>query len=129
MRVIRPTDFTRTPDSMAAHLDQEQRRLYELVWKRAMASQMESARLQRTTIDVGSGDAQVTLRATGTVVEFPGFLKLYEEGRDDSKADDDEQRLPRVVEGAALKRGDVRRAKLYYLRGRTGKAARIKEKI
>ena len=109
---IRPTDFGRTPDDMARYLDTEQRRLYELIWKRAMASQMESARLQRTTVDVSSPDGQVTLRATGTVVEFPGFLKLYEEGRDDRKAsdDDDEQRLPKVSEGEAMDRRDIRPA-------------------
>jgi len=107
---IRPTDFARLPEIMATVLDDEQRRLYELIWKRAVASQMESARLQRTTVDVRSGDGHTTLRATGTVVEFPGFLKLYEEGHDDSKSgkDDDERRLPKVEVGEALRRTAVR---------------------
>jgi len=110
---IRPTDFARLPEIMARVLDAEQRRLYELIWKRAVASQMESARLQRTTVDVRSADHKVGLRATGTVVEFPGFLKLYEEGHDDRNggrgdADGDDRRLPKVAVGEALQRTAVR---------------------
>ncbi|MEM9233419.1 MAG: DNA topoisomerase, partial [Pseudomonadota bacterium] len=95
---IRPTDFRRHPDQLKS-LDQDQYRLYDLIWKRSMACQMEAARLEQTTIDVESTDKQVALRATGSVVVFDGFLKLYQEGKDDS---DDEQsgRLPKVSEGA-----------------------------
>lgn len=96
---IRPTDLSRTPAIAAKYLDQEHARLYELIWKRTIASQMESARLERTTIDFSDGKGQ-TLRATGSVVRFAGFLKLYEEGRDDSATDDDGKRLPAIEKGA-----------------------------
>jgi DNA topoisomerase-1 len=105
---IRPTDFARLPTSMAAYLNDEQQRLYDLVWKRAMASQMESARLSRTTIDIAAKDGSTNLRTTGTVVDFPGFLKLYEEGRDDAKVDDGDRRLPKVTEGEGLRNEKVR---------------------
>ena len=105
---IRPTDFARLPTSMAAYLNDEQQRLYDLIWKRAMASQMESARLSRTTIDIAAKDGSTNLRTTGTVVDFPGFLKLYEEGRDDAKVDDGDRRLPKVTEGEGLRNEKVR---------------------
>jgi DNA topoisomerase-1 len=97
---IRPTSFDRAPDQVSRALDADQARLYELIWKRAIASQMESAELERTTVDVTSDDKQVTLRATGTVTLFDGFLTLYQEGRDD-EADEDANRLPKVKEGDA----------------------------
>jgi DNA topoisomerase-1 len=107
---IRPTDFSRRPADLAGHLDNDQRRLYELIWKRAVASQMEAARLLRTTIDISSSDGLTTLRATGSVLEFPGFLKLYEEGRDDtSDIGDEDRRLPRVEAGEAMTRGPVKK--------------------
>ena len=106
---IRPTDFSRLPRDMEVYLDSEQQRLYDLIWKRAMASQMESARLSRTTVEIATHDGSSDLRTTGTVVDFPGFLKLYEEGRDEKKAgDDDERRLPKVAEGEALSNEKVR---------------------
>jgi len=92
---IRPTSFER---NMARALDADQAKLYELIWKRAVASQMESAELERTTVDVASDDRQVTLRATGTVTLFDGFLTLYQEGRDDED-DEDAKRLPKVAAG------------------------------
>ena len=95
---IRPTSFERIPDDMARALDADQAKLYELIWKRAVASQMESAELERTTVDVASDDRQVTLRATGTVTLFDGFLTLYQEGRDDED-DEDAKRLPKVAAG------------------------------
>ena len=97
---IRPTSFHRAPDSVARHLDSDQARLYELIWKRAVASQMESAELERTTVDVVSTDRQITLRATGTVTLFDGFLTLYQEGHDDED-DEDSAKLPRVSAGDA----------------------------
>ena len=110
---IRPTDPARDPEEVAGFLDADQRRLYELVWKRTLASQMESARLSRTTIEIVAPDNQVGLRATGAVLEFPGFLALYQEGRDDRQAkdeeeDEDERRLPRVQAGEALARQATR---------------------
>ncbi len=105
---IRPTDLARDPGSIGGRLDKDQARLYELIWKRAIASQMESARLQRTNIDIAPSEATTRLRATGSVIEFPGFLKLYEEGRDDKEGEgQDERRLPKVAEGAALERRDI----------------------
>ncbi|HLL31820.1 MAG TPA: type I DNA topoisomerase, partial [Allosphingosinicella sp.] len=92
---IRPTDFGRDRAGSGDH-----GRLYELIWKRALASQMASARLERTTADLVDGTGQTGLRATGQVVLFPGFLALYEEGRDDAD-DEDSRRLPRLREGDA----------------------------
>ncbi|MCH2095909.1 MAG: type I DNA topoisomerase [Rhodobacteraceae bacterium] len=95
---IRPTDMTK--DAGALKLtDPDQRKLYDLIWKRTLACQMESARLERTTVDVGSADGQVGLRATGQVVTFDGFLRVYEEGRDDAIVDDDDKRLPQIMQG------------------------------
>ncbi len=98
---IRPTSFSRWPEKIARALDSDQARLYELIWKRAVASQMESAELERTTIDCISGDKQITLRATGSVTLFDGFLVLYQEGKDD-ESDEDGAKLPRVKDGDAL---------------------------
>ncbi len=95
---VRPTSFHRVPDSITRYLDSDQARLYELIWKRAVASQMESAEQERTTVDVVSADRQVTLRATGTVTLFDGFLTLYQEGHDDDD-DEDSAKLPRVNAG------------------------------
>ncbi|WP_298910628.1 type I DNA topoisomerase [uncultured Aliiroseovarius sp.] len=95
---IRPTDMTVSANDLAK-LEPDQRKLYDLIWKRTLASQMESARFERTSVDVGSDDGQVVLRATGQVVVFEGFLKVYEEGRDDQVVDDDDKRLPQIMEG------------------------------
>jgi DNA topoisomerase I len=92
---IRPTDFGKDKAGSGDHA-----RLYDLIFKRAMASQMASARLERTTVEMADGTGQTGLRATGQVVLFPGFLALYEEGIDDSD-DDDAKRLPRMSEGAS----------------------------
>jgi DNA topoisomerase-1 len=92
---IRPTDFSRDRAGSGDH-----GRLYDLVFKRALASQMASARLERTTVEMADGTGQTGLRATGQVVLFPGFLALYEEGKDD-EADEESRRLPRLREGDA----------------------------
>ncbi|NBB97687.1 MAG: type I DNA topoisomerase [Alphaproteobacteria bacterium] len=97
---IRPTDMAVSPDKLKVS-DADQRKLYDLIWKRTIAGQMEAARLERTTVDIGSKDGQVGLRATGQVVLFDGFLKVYEEGRDDV-VDDDDKRLPQLAEGDAM---------------------------
>ena len=94
---IRPTELSRLPASFGGSLDDDQRRLYELIWKRTIASQMESATIERTTADIvtqGSDDQSYTLRATGSVIRFDGFLKLYQEGRDDDDGSEDSKRLP-----------------------------------
>ena len=99
---IRPTSLARRPEDVGKYLDQDQARLYELVWKRTMASQMENARVQRTTITISSQDHQTGLRASGTVITFAGFLKLYEEGKDDSDDEKDGPNLPQVSAGEVL---------------------------
>ena len=98
---IRPTDMSRDAASLKLSED-DQRKLYDLIWKRSIACQMAGARLERTTVDIGSADQQVVLRATGQVVLFDGFLRVYEEGRDDV-ADEDDKRLPQVMQGDAMK--------------------------
>ncbi|MEQ8257465.1 MAG: type I DNA topoisomerase [Roseovarius confluentis] len=95
---IRPTEMTRDVDSLKLS-EPDQRKLYDLIWKRTLACQMEGARLERTTVEIGSKDGQVGLRATGQVVLFDGFLRVYEEGRDDAVVDDDDKRLPQLAEG------------------------------
>ncbi|MGP9788618.1 type I DNA topoisomerase [Roseinatronobacter sp. NSM] len=102
---IRPTEMATSPDRLKI-TDNDQRKLYDLIWKRTIACQMEAARLERTTVDIGSRDAQVGLRATGQVVLFDGFLKVYEEGRDDV-VDDDDKRLPQMAQGDALAKRSV----------------------
>ncbi|MGA8171316.1 MAG: type I DNA topoisomerase, partial [Methylocystis sp.] len=105
---IRPTDASRLPKDMARHLDGEQAKLYELIWNRAVASQMESAELERTTVDIDAkaGARNLELRATGQVVRFAGFLELYQEGRDD-EADEDGGRLPRMEAGEPVTREKI----------------------
>ncbi|MDP3868753.1 type I DNA topoisomerase [Phenylobacterium sp.] len=97
---IRPTSLARNPGSL--RLESDLGRLYELIWKRMIASQMEAARIERTSIDLESADGKTGLRATGQVVLFDGYLAVYEEGRDD-EGDEESGRLPQVNEGAAAK--------------------------
>ncbi|KPP86843.1 MAG: DNA topoisomerase I TopA [Rhodobacteraceae bacterium HLUCCA08] len=103
---IRPTDMFLKPED-AKISEADQRKLYDLIWKRTLACQMEGARLERTIVEIGSADGQVGLRATGQVVLFDGFLKVYEEGRDDDVVDDDDRRLPQMSDGEALKKDGV----------------------
>ena len=104
---IRPTSFARLPGKFRG-LDADQHRLYELIWKRATASQMQSAELENTTIDLVSSDRKTGLRATGSVILFDGFLALYEEGRDDTESEDGAGVLPKVRQGAAASVADVK---------------------
>ena len=105
---IRPTDAARLPKHVAKYLEPEQAKLYELIWTRTVASQMESAELERTTVDIdaNAGARTLELRATGQVVRFPGFLELYQEGRDD-EADEDGGRLPPMKEGEPCTREKI----------------------
>jgi DNA topoisomerase-1 len=102
---IRPTSLSRNPGAL--RLEGDLGRLYELIWKRMIASQMESARIERTTIDLLTPDEKTGLRATGQVILFDGYLAAYEEGRDDpapgGEGEDDTGRLPPVAQGAAAK--------------------------
>lgn len=118
---IRPTDVTRSPETMGGELEGAQARLYDLIWKRAVASQMASAEMDQTAVDIVAKDARAQFRATGSVIAFDGFLKLYREDEDDRAADaragiapgsapaeDDESRiLPPMREKEALKHGDI----------------------
>jgi len=125
---IRPTELARRPRQTRSFLNPDQARLYELIWLRMMASQMESAELERTTADItatvtptlpspasgggkektspasggGSGKRVIDLRATGTVVKFDGFLTLYQEGEDDNADDEESRRLPEMRAGEPL---------------------------
>ena len=99
---IRPTDMSKAAADLKLSED-DQRKLYDLIWKRTIASQMEAARMERTTVTIGDAAGEVELRATGQVVLFDGFLKVYEEGRDDVQSDDDDsRRLPQVTQGDAM---------------------------
>ncbi|MGR3290386.1 MAG: type I DNA topoisomerase, partial [Paracoccaceae bacterium] len=103
---IRPTELSKSGKDLKI-TDADQRRLYDLIWKRTIASQMAAARLERTTVDIGSDDGQIMLRATGQVMLFDGFMRVYEEGRDDVVVDDDDKRLPQIFEGEGAVKGTV----------------------
>ncbi|MEI9981863.1 MAG: type I DNA topoisomerase [Aliidongia sp.] len=104
---IRPTDAFRRPADVAHFLDSDQLRLYELIWKRTLACQMESAVLDQATIDINGAAGRASFRATGSVIRFDGFLKLYQEGRDDEE-DEENRRLPALKAQDALDRLDVK---------------------
>jgi DNA topoisomerase-1 len=107
---IRPTDVDRRPEDLGRALSHDQARLYELIWKRAVASQMSQAEFDQVTVDMADGTgAGTTLRANGSLLAFDGFLKLYREDRDDQSEDDDETRvLPAMSEGDPLTRREVK---------------------
>jgi DNA topoisomerase-1 len=102
---VRPTDPNRSPAQVAKRLDRDQARLYELIWNRAVASQMQSAELERTTVDIEAkvGARLLELRATGQVIKFDGFLTLYQEGLDEP-SEDEETRLPAMSAGEMLEK-------------------------
>mgnify|MGYP001571201062 FL=1 len=103
---IRPTEMNQAPDALSIS-DPDQKKLYDLIWKRTLASQMAAARLERTTVEIGSSDAQVGLRATGQVMLFDGFMRVYEEGRDDTVVDEDDKRLPQISAEDPLAKNSV----------------------
>ncbi|MDF3853345.1 type I DNA topoisomerase [Paracoccus sp. P2] len=102
---IRPTDMMLSPDRLPV-ADKDQKALYDLIWKRTLASQMESARMERTTVELASADGQVGLRANGQVMLFDGFLRVYDQGRDDEE-DEDGRRLPLIHEGETAEKRAV----------------------
>jgi DNA topoisomerase-1 len=104
---IRPTDMARKPEGVARHLDNDQRRLYELIWKRTVASQMASALLDQVSVDIADPTGRIRLHATGSVLLFDGFLKLYQEDRDDAGDEEEGRRLPNMREKERLTRGTV----------------------
>jgi DNA topoisomerase-1 len=103
---IRPTDLNRRPRDVARYLDADQAKLYELIWLRTLACQMESAELERTTVEIEAraGARTIDLRATGTVIKFDGFLTLYQEGHDDDEEDEESKRLPEMKTGEPAER-------------------------
>ncbi len=103
---IRATDVAHTPERVARDLSAEQRRLYELIWKRAVASQMASAELDQVTVEVQNGQA-TRLRATGSILAFDGFLKLYREDTDEAEEEAEGRMLPPMAERDPLDRGAV----------------------
>ena len=105
---IRPTEMGMGPEKI--RVEDDQRKLYDLIWKRTIASQMAAARMERTTVDLASPDAQVAFRANGQVMLFDGYLKVYDQGRDDQGRDDEDEdggRLPQVAQGEAVEKGAV----------------------
>jgi DNA topoisomerase-1 len=106
---IRPTDFSRTPDSIRSSLDPDQARLYEMIWKRAIASQMNPAEIERTTVEIeakGAGKA-ASLRAVGSVIRFDGFIAAYTDQKEDDAEDDEARRLPDIRDGEQLAREKI----------------------
>ncbi|MGH1402679.1 MAG: type I DNA topoisomerase [Alphaproteobacteria bacterium] len=101
---IRPTDLSRTPDTMRGKLDNDMWRLYDLIWKRTIASQMENALMDQMKVDISDGTDDVILRANGSVVAFDGFLTLYQEDTDDDEnTKESDRRLPPMNKGDASK--------------------------
>ncbi len=120
---IRPTDMAAAPEKLRFS-EKDQANLYDLIWKRTIASQMAGARLERTTVEVVSPDGQVGLRATGQVVLFDGFLRVYDEGRDEEGEDD--ARLPQIMQGEAAKPLSGAQ-KATFAKARAGDAAGLPE--
>ncbi len=106
---IRPTDLFRKPEDISGRLDRDQARLYELIWKRTVACQMESAVFDQVTVDMMSPDRTITLRSTGQIQIFDGFLRVYQEDRDDAPEGEDSEtrRLPPLAERDILERRSV----------------------
>ena len=104
---IRPSDVMNTPKKMEVKLAADEHKLYELIWKRTVACQMNPAILDKVVIDSRSGDKQIVLRANGQVIAFDGFLKLYQESKDDSDETDENRILPNVDQGDKLDKGEI----------------------
>lgn len=110
---IRPTDLSRRPQDVAKYLDEKQAALYELIWKRTIACQMENAILDQVSADISDGTDDVVLRANGSTIAFDGFLTLYKEDNDEpednatSEENDDNRRLPYLDQGMGLRTNDV----------------------
>jgi DNA topoisomerase-1 len=106
---IRPTDFSRTPGMVKAQLDSDQFRLYEMIWKRAIASQMQPAEMERTTVEIEARNGAETaqLRAVGSVTRFDGFLAAYVDPKDDDSEDEENRKLPDIRAGEPLAREKI----------------------
>jgi DNA topoisomerase-1 len=103
---IRPTDFSRLPKDMRRYLDADQARLYEMIWQRAIASQMNPAEIERTTVEIEAqnGPRTAALRAVGSVVRFDGFIAAYTDVKEEDSDDEDSKRLPEIRSGEVLAR-------------------------
>lgn len=113
---IRPTEFRRTPQSLERVLENDEVRVYDLIWKRAIASQMSEARMLRTSVEItgsGTNGEQAILTASGKAIEFPGYLRAYVEGSDDPSAELDlqERLLPKMAVGDRIEAPDKLDAK------------------
>ena len=104
---VRPTQLSRKPAELEGILDRDQMRLYQLIWKRTVACQMSAAVFDQVGVDIDVDAGAAQLRATGSVLAFDGFIKVYQEGRDEPSDDDAEQRLPRLEKGQDLNREKV----------------------
>ncbi|WP_208439124.1 type I DNA topoisomerase [Bartonella quintana] len=107
---IRPTDFQRIPNQVRNFLDTDQVKLYELIWKRAIASQMRSAEIERTTVEIEAqqGENHANLRATGSVIRFDGFISVYTDQRDEENSEENEiTHLPQINTGETLTKEKV----------------------
>ncbi len=104
---IRPTSVGRTPGSVGSYLSADQRKLYELIWKRTVACQMIHATLDTVTVDLSAGEGNV-FRATGSTIKEPGFMAVYQEGKDDSKQDSESRMLPPLEQGETVKLVELR---------------------
>ncbi len=107
---IRPSDVLNTPKKLEGKLGNDEHRLYELIWKRTVACQMNPAIMDRVVVDATSTDDKILLRATGQVVQFDGFLKLYQESKDDNDEDEDNVILPNVETGENVQKGEIKPA-------------------
>jgi DNA topoisomerase-1 len=107
---VRPTSVARTPDDLKSVLDEDQFKLYSLIWKRTMACQMVPAVFDTVAIDMAAGaeDAGHRMRANGSILVEPGFMAVYQEGKDDSKDDDGDRLLPEIEEGDSIKLDELR---------------------
>ncbi len=106
---VRPTDFNRHPKEMRKFLDDDMAKLYDLIWKRAVASQMASAEMERTTVEIAAtnGAKNATLRAVGSVVRFDGFLAAYTDHREEEDEDEESARLPEIKAGETQTKRDI----------------------
>lgn len=105
---IRPTALSRTPQSLKNVLDDDQYKLYDLIWKRMVASQMEAAVYDQVAIDMQPSDKSATVRVNGSVLKFDGFLKLYQVGRDDDEEDEQDTRLPEMSVGQNIATREIK---------------------
>jgi DNA topoisomerase-1 len=105
---IRPSDLMNTPKKLENTLDSDAHKLYELIWKRTVACQMNPAVLDKVVIDSTSKDGKIILRANGQVIAFDGFLKLYVESKDDNDEDEENRILPNVDKGEYVNKGDIK---------------------